>query len=291
MRAVTLLGKNAVKDLIVSQAVKQAFERVEDKGFVVQEYWLHSVAVAVSARLLSFPLNPAQWTPHQQKTFELFELSDAMIETLKHLNLVEKLPLSPVEDPFISGMMHDIGKVALVQSYPGLYPAVRAELVRNNWDVPMRFAEETIAGGADHTAVGALLAESWQLGDRIRAVIEHHHDPDPEDALISTVALADLVVGGFHPYPRDAAYPLVRLVAEDGAPTPPEDGTSGKANGEPATPEQEKLEPRDPQEALAAFLPPSLCERLGLSAEAVVELARVLAPSVGKRAEELRQSL
>jgi two-component system chemotaxis response regulator CheY len=55
-QAVVLLGKNAVKELIVSGAVKKSLEGIEEEGFKVEEYWLHSVGVAMVARLLSFPL-------------------------------------------------------------------------------------------------------------------------------------------------------------------------------------------------------------------------------------------
>ena len=285
-QAVILLGKSAVKEVVVSEAVQRAFKEIQEDNFDIEDFWLHAVSVAITARLLSLPLDESQRTPEQQKDFEQHELDELALAALGRLNAAASLPLGRRQDPFVGGMMHDIGKVALVQSYPGLYPALLTELRRNNWDVPMRFAEETIAGGADHTAVGAILAESWHLGDEIKAVIEQHHEPDPKDALTSIVALANVIAGGIQPYPKSATYPLLRLAA-DGEPTSPAE-VAGDEEGE--TP-PEPLPPQEPATALVAFLPGRLCEALGLSSDDIVSLARVLAPSVRKCTEDLRQSL
>jgi len=268
-KAVILLGKNTVKELVVSEAVQRAFQEVQEDHFDLEDFWLHSVSVALTARLLSLPLERNERTPEQQQDFELFTLSEQALETLGRTNLASKLPLGETVGPFTGGMMHDIGKVALVHSYPGLNAAVRAELERNDWNVPMRQAEVMIAGGADHTAVGAILAESWILGERVTSVISNHHEPDTRDPLASMVALADVIVGGIQPYPKDASYPMLRLISE----------------------KDETVTDEVAMESLSAFIPGGLCRRLGLSAFDLIELARGLAPSVRKRAEELQKSL
>lgn len=281
-QAVILLGKNAVRQLVVSEAVRRAFEGVQEDAFDLEDFWFHSVSVAIVARLLSLPLDESQRTPEQQKEFAEYQLSDLALAALGRLGAQRQLALGAGHDPFVGGMMHDIGKVALVQSYPGLYPAVRAELVRQSWDVPMRYAEETIAGGADHTSVGGILADSWRLGDEMRAVVEGHHSPDGGQPVVALTALADLVAGGISPYPKDGTYPLVRLARQDeaGAPAPA-----------PVDSSAERPSPKDPREALEAFLPPGLCAALGLSPERLVELVHVLAPAVRQRAEDLRRAL
>lgn len=42
-----------------------------------------------------------------------------------------------------------LGTVALVHSYPGLYKAVVDAMARQRFAIPMRVAEETVAGGAN----------------------------------------------------------------------------------------------------------------------------------------------
>jgi len=265
-KAVILLRKNAVKELVVSEAVQRAFQEIQEDHFDLDDFWLHSVSVAVTARLLSLPLEQSERTSEQQQDFELFALSEQALATLGRLDLVSKLSLGATIGPFTAGMMHDIGKVALVHSYPGLNAAVRTELERNDWNVPMRQAEVMIAGGADHTAVGAILAESWILGERVTSVISNHHDPDSRDPLASMVALDDVVVGGIQPYPKDASYPMVRLVNE-----------------------KDETVTDEVMASLSAFIPEGLCRHLGLSAFDLIELARgvgTLCAQAGRRVAE-----
>ncbi|HCL27015.1 MAG TPA: hypothetical protein DIC52_01095 [Candidatus Latescibacteria bacterium] len=54
--------------------------------------------------------------------------------------------------------MHDIGKVAIAHGYPGLFSLIVKEMVDGGWASPMRAAEEVLAGGADHTLAGGIIA-------------------------------------------------------------------------------------------------------------------------------------
>ena len=68
------------------------------------------------------------------------------------------MPLGKVQtpsasDPFIGGMMHDIGKVAVIQSSPGLYPIIIDELKRENWNILIRAVEHLVAGSAHHNCL------------------------------------------------------------------------------------------------------------------------------------------
>lgn len=266
-KAVILLGRTTVKELVVSEAVQRAFQNVKEDQFDIDQYWLHSVSVALASRLLSLSVDAGDHSAEQRKDLAAFDLSDDAAAMLQRLNLAAKMPLAAGEDPFSCGMMHDIGRVALVQSYPGLYAAVLAELKRNEWNIPMRQAEVVVAGGADHTAVGAILAESWGLGDRLRRVIEEHHEPAAGDHLVLLIALADCLVGAIQPYPADAPFPLARIVGD------PEASVG------------------DAAEQLQAFVPPGLLTALEMTLEELIELARALAPSIRKRAADLQQAL
>ena len=268
-KAVILLGKSAVKEVIVSKSVQRAFEEVKEESFDLEEYWLHSMAVGLTARLLVFPLDEGMRNAEQQKEWERLELGDDAVAALQKLDLGTRLKPSPHEDPFLGGMMHDIGKVALAHAYPGLYPLIAEELVGKGWAIPMRFAEETFAGGADHTLVGRIMAQGWGLGDEICRVIENHHEPSPGDAFVSLVSVANFVAGGAVPYPQVGQYPLVRILAGN-APA-----TDGDAED-------------DPRAALELFAPMVVLDELGLSLDDVVELAGLLAPAVRRQSEAFR---
>ena len=170
--------------------------------------------------------------------------------------------------------MHDIGKVALAHSYPGLHPLVLEELLGKAWNIPMSYAEETYAGGADHALVGRILAESWRLGEDTLAVAQHHHQPDPDDHLTLLVALANFVAGGLYPFPQVAKYPLVRLLAEPAGEAVAEDDPD---SDEPSR-----------RAAVGLFVPPAVLEALEVELDDLVALARHLEPTVRKLCDGLR---
>ena len=154
---------------------------------------------------------PSRLTPEQQKDLDASGLTDVALAGLERSGLAFKLRLEIYEDPFVVGIMHDIGKVALVHSYPGLYKAVVEEMARQGWAIPMHTAEETIAGGADHTVVGEILADTWQMAETIGHIVGEHHQPTEGDSLVELVALTDMMANAIFPLPADAAFPLARM--------------------------------------------------------------------------------
>jgi two-component system, chemotaxis family, chemotaxis protein CheY len=305
-KAIVLLGKNTVKELVVSSALRRACEGIEDPVFSVEDYWLHSAAVGVTARLLSFSVDRAKWRSEDQKQFEEFALDEEVFEALKKFNLNERLALSPDQDPFTGGMMHDIGKVAMVHAYPGLFPMIIQTMEAQKWNRPMRIAEELATGGIDHCRVGLILAQSWKLGDAIRSVVENHHAPPADDGFSTLIALADFMASGLYRYPSQARYPMTSILQteEDG-----EEGEEAAKEAPPTTPTNEPegetdenaLEPVDDAEAIAAiaaeptaeampyFLPGSVVEDLGIPLGELVDLGRALSPTIRRLTEGLRQ--
>jgi two-component system chemotaxis response regulator CheY len=264
-KAVILLGKDAVKDLIVSEAVMRSFQGIEEQDFKVAEYWTHSVSVALTARLLTLPLEEAERTPEQRQDWDGFEIHPDAEVVLRRLKLCEFFALEPRQDPFIAGMMHDIGKVALIHSYPGLYRLILDQLRTGDWLYPMSSAEEICAGGANHCLVGRLLAESWQLGHAVSRVIEYHHQPSLSKPLEQLVAVADLIGGGIAPFPEEAAFTLTRLL-------------HGGETGETA-------------EGLERFVPEAVLAAAGVKQGDIVALARAIAPNIRQRVDGIRGAL
>ena len=281
-QAVILLGKNAVKELVVSGAMRNSLDGIGTQELNVDDYWIHSVGVAVTARLLSFPLDEKDRSPEQRKDFENFELSSEAVELLTKLKLSEKLVLGEGEDPFVGGMMHDIGKVALICSYPGIFTVITQNMELDGWRTPMLSVENAVAGGADHTMVGRILASSWQLGETLCGLVEQHHAPDPENRYSQLIALADFLAAGIYPFPRQANYPAVMLLKGE--------ATEEESHGE--SDESESPQPgEDPSVAGQRFLPEGLLEKLEVSFDDLIALGRQLAPTVRKLADGIRESL
>jgi HD-like signal output (HDOD) protein len=73
----------------------------------------------------------------------------------------------------LSGLLHDIGRIALVQLVPGNYGKVDSEL---EGDELVRAEEELL--GLTHTEAGFQLALHWDFPDELAECIRFHHAPE-----------------------------------------------------------------------------------------------------------------
>jgi putative nucleotidyltransferase with HDIG domain len=140
-QAITLLGFRSVRNVVVNAGVVGIFRRRMFNSRHRNRLWNHSVACAVTARVLA-----------------------------------ERTGFKAKEEAFTAGLLHDIGKVVIDQ-YAPQKGALVAELVEGGQDE--RAAEVEVLG-MDHTRIGALIADRWQLPKSLCWVIEFHHDPDSE---------------------------------------------------------------------------------------------------------------
>ncbi len=275
-KAVTLLGKSTVRELIIADSLRRSFSSVHDSGFHVEDYWAHSLATAMIARILSFSLNRDDWDADQQKEFVAFGLSDTTEDYLRALRLYSKFHSEDSDAPFTGGMMHDIGKVALVHCYPGLYAAFIETLEESKWTMTMRAAEAQ-ASGVDHVQVGGILARNWELSDSLQQVIADHHAPTETDHLTQLISLSSFIASAFYSYPAKAKTPLkyaLEPVVEVGNAQMRFDTDDAKT-----------------VEQLNAMLPEGLLQTIGISLSQVLQLAFVLGPDVRARLEEVRRSM
>jgi len=101
--------------------------------------------------------------------------------------LAKKTMANRVQEAFLAGLMHDIGKLLLLR--------VLDELVRAK---TLKFmpSEDLILELLDglHCSCGEMLLQYWNLPDAYAVVVRAHHDEDyPEnETLLSCVRLADL---------------------------------------------------------------------------------------------------
>lgn len=96
------------------------------------------------------------------------------------------------EDAFMAGLLHDIGRVALVAQMGWEYQSQILHPAKCE-GVPLHEKECTILG-FDHRALGAALMMSWVLPPFLADVAEKHHDNSivPGDQFfVAAVALAD----------------------------------------------------------------------------------------------------
>jgi HD-like signal output (HDOD) protein len=140
VRAIIMLGINTVKNLALSTAVlgnlsaKKNFQALNIDGF-----WRHSLCVGVTAKLLA----------------------------TKRRKDVKQL-----EEYFVAGLLHDIGKIPLNNKLSTEYVEALTEADRDQ--LPLFITEEK-ATGVNHSEVGRLIIKNWNLGPVIEDVVFYHH--------------------------------------------------------------------------------------------------------------------
>ena len=94
---------------------------------------------------------------------------------------------------FMAGLLHDLGKLVLLQTFGDDYLAGRW---LNRCTGEGDLAAERLAFGFDHAAVGGRLLGQWQFPRNLVAAASGHHLPDrtdPDPMLVQVVQLADLM--------------------------------------------------------------------------------------------------
>ena len=108
-------------------------------------------------------------------------------------SLTSKLGLFYKETEFIGGLLHDIGKMAMMQYSPVEYMKV-IDKVENHGFLDIDAEEEVF--GVAHPKVGAEIANLWKLPLNLTNIIEYHTIPSESDndkELIAIVRVADLL--------------------------------------------------------------------------------------------------
>jgi putative nucleotidyltransferase with HDIG domain len=75
---------------------------------------------------------------------------------------------------FTAGIIHDIGRLGLLMTYPAEYEQVISNSAERCLDVLDFEAEEF---GVDHAEAGRILAERWGLPEEFAVITGRHHDP------------------------------------------------------------------------------------------------------------------
>jgi putative nucleotidyltransferase with HDIG domain len=156
-QAITFLGFQTTRNLITAAAVTGCFAEGQCAGFNDKAFWRHSIATAACARVLARRMRFNQ------------------------------------DYAFTAGLLHDIGRLVLVSTYPERYSEVLAW--RSAHDCEVIEAERAVLG-IDHVVAGAALAEHWNFSDTMRLAIAWHHEPEQAGAgfLATIIHVANAIV-------------------------------------------------------------------------------------------------
>ena len=136
----SILGLQVIKNLVVQATVLQTFQSDEREVLDADWLWDHSFKAAVACRMLA----------------ERTEIGGDVGK----------------DDAYTCGLIHDIGKLILLDSQRDRY----ADAVRlsEQEQVPLAEAEARVFG-FDHAHVGGMLAGRWKLAPAVQAAVMYHH--------------------------------------------------------------------------------------------------------------------
>jgi putative nucleotidyltransferase with HDIG domain len=137
-RIVVLIGTKTLRNMVVVEALKEIFKtQGGERVFSRNKLWLHSAAVSIMAKMVA-----------------------------------ERVFQKESEDPFLCGILHDVGIIVEDSVVPELLDEVLTRFVPGG--TPLIELEREIIG-TEHSEVGALLAEDWKLPKVVSEAVGGHH--------------------------------------------------------------------------------------------------------------------
>lgn len=176
-QAIVLLGLETIKSLVTSLNLFSTFDKKDLNVISIDSLWNHSFMVGTFSKKIA----------NQEK-------ADRKI----------------TDDAFITGLVHDVGKLVLASELPGDYQiaverAKQAE--KTNHD-----AEREVFG-ATHAQVGAYLMGLWGFGDSVIEGIAYHHEPRSSPTrgftVLTAVHVANALAHESNPEKLENANPLI----------------------------------------------------------------------------------
>ncbi len=164
-QALLTLGFTTARSVVLASSVKTLFSR-GPAGLQERVLWEHALVTAITGHAFG-----------------------------------KALRCAVTEEVFLAGLMHDIGKSAMLLKFPESYGALLGRIHAREGD---GLSLELDAYGFDHGMVGEALLTSWNIAEGITQAVRWHHDPgqaQPEHRrLVALVALGnqaamDLQVG------------------------------------------------------------------------------------------------
>ncbi|MBN1905968.1 MAG: HDOD domain-containing protein [Deltaproteobacteria bacterium] len=151
-RAITIIGFNEVVSLTIGMSVVSAFSRKDaGKNFNMKGLWIHSLGCAFASR-----------------------------------NIAKKLGILQSEQIFISGLLHDMGKIIFAIYFTDEYAAVLSHAKENETEL---YRAERLILGINHATLTGMLMEQWNFPEMIHVPARDHHSVEDSPSRYQKLAL------------------------------------------------------------------------------------------------------
>ncbi len=138
-QAVSLLGRERLKHILIGSVLRGVFSAQDNPAFSMQVFWQHSIKTAIIARQLA-----------------------------AHVSGIQES-----ESMFTAGLLHDIGELLLINKFPERMLAAEEYAIQKRVDV---LSAELSQVGVTHTAVGEALMQHWGLPQLLIDCTRNHHE-------------------------------------------------------------------------------------------------------------------
>ncbi len=169
-QAVKLLGLDTVKYLVLTAGIFSQYDGKKIADISISQLWDHSMKVGACAKKI----------------------------TQAGTNSREV-----IDDAFVAGMMHDIGKIILASNMPEQYG--KALAMAEEKDIPLQDAEREVFQ-ATHAEIGAYLLGLWGFSIYSIGAIAYHHTPEKYPDTVFDAATA-VYVANFFDNEKEAVSP------------------------------------------------------------------------------------
>lgn len=136
--ALVVMGFDSIRSLVVASAMQDFFKKF---GLAEKLLWEHSIACGSLAK-----------------------------------QIARRVKYSKIEEAFLAGLLHDIGKVVLNLKMPDEMLRIVEEVYNDSTQSFIEMEEK--AFGFNHAQVGMLIARKWNFTDSIEEAIGYHHQPE-----------------------------------------------------------------------------------------------------------------
>jgi putative nucleotidyltransferase with HDIG domain len=117
-----------------------------------------------STTILNLPQKKELWDHAHRTAFYAFNLARNV-----------KLKKDFIDDAYVGGILHDMGKIVFSSIHPELLDKIKAFSSEKEISSGLF---ENLAGGYNHAEIGAKIAEKWNFSESLIEAIRYHHEPN-----------------------------------------------------------------------------------------------------------------